>query len=180
MKNLSFLFLLLMGLGLTSCSSNLTPFTQNLYDQNNWSERDLSKIQFYLSHDIVLRRDAGGSSSNIRDGKIRVVNGREVEEVIFPAGTPGVLIDVPRENRFAVSFEEDNNNFLLFGEGRKSGGRYVVLAKNWNKRIGNVKYKGKNWSIDTNSAYASLLVDIKKARKVIRKSESVSGRRIDD
>lgn len=178
MRHILFLALASMTILLSSCSTKLTPFTQRMYDENQWSERDLSNIQFYLSHDVVLRRDAGGSESNITDGKIRVINGREVEEVVFKAGTPGVLVSIPKDNRFAISFEEGDDNFLIFGEGKKTSGRYVVLAKDWNRRVGKVKYHGKYYSIDTNSAYASLLVDIKKARKTIRKTESVGGRRI--
>ena len=30
----------------SSCSPRLTPFTQDLYDENGWSDDDLKKIQF--------------------------------------------------------------------------------------------------------------------------------------
>ena len=50
--------LLFIGLlFLSACSPKLSPFSQRLVDQNAWEEEDLKEIQFYLSDDVVLRRD---------------------------------------------------------------------------------------------------------------------------
>ena len=46
------MFVLMMA----SCSPNLSTFNQKLYEENQWSEEELKKIQFYLSDDIILTR----------------------------------------------------------------------------------------------------------------------------
>ena len=164
---------------MSSCSSELRPFTQRMYDEFNWSENELQQIQFYLSDDITLWRDAGNEESVIKDGKIRVVDGREVEEVKIKKGTPGVVVFSPKENRFAVSFDSEDDNFLMFGPNKKVNGRYVLLAKEWKNKRGKVTYGGNTYNTNTQSAYAALLVDIKAARKVNYNSSSPGGRRVE-
>lgn len=163
---------------LSSCSKTLTPFSQRVYEKYNWSTDELRKIQFYLSDDIVLQRSLGKNETSIRQGKIRVVDGREVEEVIFKKGTPGVFVFSPRTNRFGISFEDDDDGYLMFGPNPKVGERYVLLAKEWKRSRGKVTYKGKTYSTNSESAYASLLVDLSKANKTRYKSKTVGGRTI--
>ena len=43
-------------LATVSCSPELRPFTSNILQEGGWSDNDLQKIQFYLSDDIVIRR----------------------------------------------------------------------------------------------------------------------------
>ena len=100
-------FFALVLIGLSSCGPTLTPFTQRLYQENDWSEPELKRIQFYLSDNIVLRRQVSGGSSEIIRGEIKIVDGQKVEEIFFRKGTPGVLLFKPKEKRFAVSFEEN-------------------------------------------------------------------------
>jgi outer membrane protein assembly factor BamE (lipoprotein component of BamABCDE complex) len=50
MKNLSLLaFAALVMVCFSSCSPKLTPFTQNLYQENKWTENELSQIQEAVS-----------------------------------------------------------------------------------------------------------------------------------
>jgi hypothetical protein len=175
LRNIMFLFL--AGLFLSSCSPKLSPFTQRMYDDFSWSESELKSIQFYLSDDIVLRREKGSDNSEIDDGKIRVKDGRRVEEVIFKEGTPGIVVFTPKENRFAVSFDE-SDNYLIFGPSKKNGGRYTLRAKDWERRYGKISYNGATYYTDANSAFTSLMVDIKKAQKVEYSSDKVKGRKV--
>ena len=80
---------------MTSCSNKLYPFTDNVYDELGSSSSALSKVQFYLSSDIVLYRDFGGKSTSVENGSIKIVDGRKIEEVIFRKGTPGVFVFSP-------------------------------------------------------------------------------------
>lgn len=139
----------------------------------------MSQVQFYLSHDIVLHRGTSASKSKVEGGKIKVVDGSSVEEIVFPAGTPGVLVNESSSERLAVSFDDDSKDVLFFGPVKNSAGRYVILAKDWAQRRGTISYKGKDYFIDSQSSYASLMVDIKKARKATRKTQNVQGRRVD-
>ena len=162
----------------TSCNNNYKYFTQNLYDEHGWSERELEKIQFYVSEDIVLYRKLSGEDSRITNGKIRVVDGSEIEEVIIEKGTPGVFVQSPKANRFGIAFESDDNNFLMFGPNPKANGRYVLLAKDWNRRTGKVSYGTQTYDTSSASAAAALMVDIKKAKKIKYKTKKAEGQRV--
>ena len=52
-------------LALSACGPTLSPFTESLYKKNQWSEAELKRIQFYLSNDIVMRRELTGAKSEI-------------------------------------------------------------------------------------------------------------------
>ena len=176
-------FNLLLFVGLvvfTSCSPRLTPFTQDLYDEYEWSETELKKIQFYLSEDIILRRGYSSGSSSISSGKIKVINGKKIQETKIKKGTPGVFIFKPKENRFAISFETGKNRYLIFGPSRKKNGAYTLRAAEWDKETGQgeVTYNGKKYFTPTKSAYATLMVDLKKVGKSSVKSRTAKGRTV--
>ena len=160
----------------SACSPQLSPFTDRLNDEFNWSQEELQQIQFYVSKDIILQRNFNRGESTITGGKIRVINGREVEEVVIRKGTPGVLMFSPKEDRFAVSFEGDK--YLMFGPNPRQGGKYVLLAKDWNKNRGQISYDDRVYSADASAAYASLMVDLRKLRKVSYKSRKAKGRTV--
>ena len=163
---------------ISSCSPKLFPFTDNVYSEFDASDRRLSKVQFYLSGDIVLYRDFGGKRTSVENGTIKIVDGRKVEEVIFKKGTPGVFVFSPKRNRVAISFEAGDDKYLMFGPNQKAGGRFVLLAKEWKRNRGKVTYAGETWNTTSESAYSNLLVDLDKARNTKYKKTTVSGRKV--
>lgn len=177
MKNHSiYLLTLLSMILLSSCGKQLTYFTQNLYDEYNWSESELKQIQFYVSQDIELYRTAEGGNSSIEDGQIKVKSQRKVDQVIIKAGTPGILSFSPKDNRYAICFD-DSGAYLIFGPGKKTRGRYTLRAKEWKERGqgGIVTYNGEEYYTSTENAYAALMVDLRKARKSVVKTKKASG-----
>lgn len=166
-------------LSLGACSPQLTTFTQRLYDEYDWTESELKRIQFYVSDDILLRRQLTGGTSEIISGEIKVVDGREVEEIVIRRKTPGVLLFLPKENRFAISFEaEGDDRYLIFGPNPKAGNRYALLASEWRRRGGKVTYEGRKFDVEASSAFAALMVDLKKIRKTSINSRTARGRRV--
>ncbi len=168
-------------LTITACSPKLTPFTQDLYDEQNWSDAELKRIQFYLSEDIVLRRQISRGSSEISRGEIKIVDGKKVEEIVIKRGTPGVFIFRPKDDRFAVSFEGGSDDrFLVFGPSKRNRGRYTLRARDWRNRRngGEITYDGRVYYTPSNSAYATLMVDLKKIRSVKVKSRTAGGRKV--
>lgn len=179
MKTVKTLFIAAALLTLGACGPTLTPFTERLYEQNRWTEQDLKRIQFYVSNDIVLRRDFSSSDSRIEGGTIRIIGGKQVEEVVIREGTPGVFLSSPKTNRFAISFEEGGEErYLMFGPNPRVGGRFALLASDWDRREGTVTYEGRRFRIDADSAYSSLLVDLKKSNSIAVKSRTASGRKV--
>jgi hypothetical protein len=166
---------------LASCSPQLTPFTQKLYDQYAWSEEELRKIQFYLSDDIVLRRKFAEGSSTIQKGKIKTIDGQKIEEIVFRRGTPGVFLFSPKDKRFAVSFESaEPPKYLMFGPNPKISNRYALLGKTWETHEGTITYDGETWYTTTESAFASLLVDLDRAQYLEQQKKVVRGQRVEE
>jgi hypothetical protein len=164
---------------LTSCSPRYTYFTEDLNKKQNWSQEDLMRIQFYVSKDILLTRAIDAGETSITEGKIRIKNGRKVEQVLIKAGTPGVLVLMPKEDRFAISFEEsDNEAYLMFGPNPKNFDRFALLAQDWNRENGKVHYRDKVYDVDSASAYASLMVDLRKVGENQYETHRAQGRTI--
>jgi len=179
MKNITYAIIAIFILILGACSPSLSPFNQRLIDQNGWQEEELKEIQFYLSRDIVLYRDYKQSASKIESGEIKMINGRKIEEVKIPKGTPGVALFQPKNNKLAVSFEnKGTDKFLIFGPNPKRGNKYVLLATDWKNKRGTVKYDDKTYSTNVESSYATLLVDLKESKKIKVNSRSAKGRKI--
>lgn len=172
--------ILFLGLIITTsaCGPTLRPFTKSLYEERNWSDADLKRVQFYLSEDIVMRRQLSGSSFEVLSGEIKIVDGRKVEEVVIRKGTPGAFLFSPKTNRFAIGFEESDSRFLVFGPSPKAGGKFVLLASDWNRYEGEVTYEGQKYNVSSRSAYASLMVDLKKIRKTTVSSRTAKGRKV--
>ena len=167
-------------LGLSSCGPNLSYLTEDLYADNRWSDDELKKIQFYVSQDIVLRREASSGVSKIESGRIKVVDGKKVEEIVIRKGTPGVFLFRPQENRFAVSFESGGRDrYLMFGPNPQARGRYVLLASDWKRTQGLVSYDNAKYYTPTSSAYAALMVDMNKVRRIALRSRTAKGRSVD-
>ncbi len=164
---------------LSACAPKMSVFTKTLYEENGWSDSDLSHIQFYLSDDIVLRRSLSKGESKITSGKIRMINGQRVEEVIFERGTPGVFIKRKKSNHFAVAFEDgDDTKYLVFGPNNSTAGDYSLLAMKWKGRKGIINYDNKKWKTYNNGSVAKLLVDLKKINQVSVKKHKVGGRKV--
>jgi hypothetical protein len=171
-------FLVCIAILSSSCGPQLSYFTQRIYDEGQFTEDELERIQFYLSSDVVMRRELSGGKSEVIAGDIKIIDGRKMEEVVIRRGTPGVLTYHPKEDRFGVSFEQ-GDQYLMFGPNPKAGNRYVLLASEWKRRVGTVTYDGRKYYVDGNDAYASLMVDLKKIRRVSVNSRIAKGRRID-
>jgi len=163
---------------LSSCSQQLNYFTEDMYSDYKWSENELKKIQFYLSEDIELESIRNASESKISDGQIRINKGQKIDKVIIRKGTPGTLMFSPSTKRFAVSFDEDSENYLMFGPNPKANGKYVLLAKDWKRHHGIISYGNKQYRTSSESAYAALMVDVKKAKRMSYSKKTASGRTI--
>ena len=179
MKALNLFFFACTSLLVFSSCARLTYFTEDLYEQQRWTDDELRQIQFYISQDVVLKRELTGGKSEIISGKIKMENGRRIEQVIIPKGTPGTFLFSPKPNRFAIAFEDGGDKrYLMFGPSPKYSDRFVMLASDWNRRSGKVTYDGKKWRVSSDDAYAALMVDLKKVERYDKKSRTAKGRRV--
>ena len=112
---------------LSSCNS-LTPFTQDIYSDLNLNSDEIKSVQFYLSQDIVLYKSINTDDATVENGKIKLKERHKSDEIVIKSGTPGVILFMPKENRFAVSFENDDDKFLIFGPNKRHNSRYTLLG----------------------------------------------------
>lgn len=179
MRNLLYLvgvLFMIVGIGCTQ----YRPLTSDLVKEYGWGESDLRQMQFYLSEDIVLERVKQGGKTEISDGKVKVIDGKKIDQVVIPAYTPGVLLFTPKSDRIAVSFEDDNDEkFLVFGPNPNYGDRYVLLAAEWQKNKGIVTYNGTKYVTPNNSAFSSLMIDMKQVNQYDKKQHVAKGRKLD-
>jgi hypothetical protein len=180
MKNIKlFLSIALFTTLVGSCSTELRPFTSGLMNEGKWSDDDLKRIQFYLSDDIVIYRDFTKGETQIVGGVIKIVNGREVEEIRIPKGTSGVFLSRLKNENFAIGFDASSNTkYLTFGPNPNRGGAYVLLAAEWKNKRGKLTYDNKAYFANTSAAWAALLVDLKNFRNMSVQTQTVKGRKV--
>lgn len=174
-------FTLLAGFFLLgACSPQYTTFSSDLYHSYKWSDEDLQHIQFYLSDDLVISRNIDEEKgATIAGGEIKIVNGQKVEQIRFKNGTPGVFLFKPKDENFAISFEDkDDTHYLVFGPNPKYDGKYMLLATEWKNRQGKVTYAGNKFY--TNSEVVPrLLVDLKRSGYSKTEIRTARGRKIE-
>lgn len=164
---------------LISCSPSLSPYTARMQDDFSWTEEELKSVQFYLSNPIVLFREVQKGDVTVREGKIRLRDGRKVEEIVFSAGTPGIYLFSPKSDHLAISFESGGSSrYLIFGPNPKFNNRYKLLAKEWNRNGGLVRYDGRVYQTTVASARAGLEVNLDKVSNTSVNKRRVEGRRV--
>ena len=162
---------------LGSCK-NLVPYTDSLKTKHNLTDDQLKHLQFYLSDPIVLQRHINESgSTEVTAGKIRIINGEKVEEVIIPSGTPGVLVK-DDNGKLEVSFERDDNHYLRFGANPDRYHSFVLLAGEWKGKIASVTYAGQKYFTSPESADAILMIDLHKISNYQKEERVAKGRRV--
>ena len=164
---------------ITSCSLPYTYFSKDLYENTQWSQEDIMRIQFYLSNDIILTRSMNSGETSIAEGQIKIKNGERVEYVVIKAGTPGVLVMMPTADRFAISFEEkDNDAYLMFGPNPKYEGRFALLAQEWDREYGIIHYRDQVYTADAGSAFSCLMVDLRNEGESKYETHNPAGRTV--
>lgn len=131
-------------------------FTEPLRGQLERSDLDLSKIQYYNSKKINLKREISSNEAKVSSGKVSLENGVMIEEIEIAKNTPGILIKAEDEKLY-IRFEEGNeeDNHLVFKKDAYQD--YEFSADVWSENSvantpdgsavlssyrGQVKYKG--------------------------------------
>jgi hypothetical protein len=163
---------------LFSSCKNLVPYTDSMKKKYGWNEDQIKRIQFYVSHDIVLHRELTKGSTEIVQGKIKTIHGSKVDEIIIPTGTKGVVTEIPRENKLLVSFELGDDHYLSFGVNPNASDKYVLLATDWKNEMGKVHYAGNEYYTTPDSKYAYLLIDLRKIENSELRQRVAKGRKV--
>lgn len=104
--------LLFFALIFTTISCKVT-FTQRIRNQAENSKIDLSKIQFYNSDKIILKRSLSSDEVKVASGQITIENGKYIEVIRILKNTPGKCT-VTANNQLQINFEDGSNRTFLF------------------------------------------------------------------
>lgn len=174
MKNWIIAAVVMVSLG--SCK-NLVPYSDALKTKYSLTDEQMKHLQFYVSDPITLQRKiTSGATTEVTSGKVRVINGEKVEEIIIPSGTPGVLVRNDA-GKLEISFEKNDDHYLRFGANPDRYQSFVLLASEWKGKIGNVTYAGQKYYTSPESTEAVLLIDLRKIENNQKEERVAKGRK---
>jgi hypothetical protein len=165
-----------LALSATACAPQRVAFTQGIRNQYDLGGEELKKLQYYVSGDITLQRDFRREEGEISKSHTLVTKeGGLLEEVLIPAGTPGIATEVG-ETSLAVSFEPGSS--LIFGSpptDRDPERKYRLSAKRWADYYGEIVYEGKIFYAVEGSGQAYLEVGVESLDAVEKKKKVLPG-----
>ena len=163
---------------LTACKSTI-PFTNDLRVKYSLDEAKLKRTQFYISRSITLQRGERTKDATQLDeeGKLIVSSSANLDVIEITAKTQGVCVKVLSGNKLAISFEDDDNNYLVFGD-PKNTGRYVLMGAEWKNSKGKINYGGKVYYIMPGGAAAYLKFEMKKFKNQKTTTRKAKGRKV--
>lgn len=147
---------------------------------------DLTQVQFYNSEEIILARQISKEELKVAEGKVRIENGKNIEEIIIPANTPGIC-ELHNEKTLKVSFDSGDGKNIPFlverrGDMVVAGSYFKIGAKEWTRssrgrKIGKLDYENKVYNLVRGSD-ARLMIDKSVLNKVERKTKVAKGRKL--
>lgn len=171
---------------LASCSGSRLYFTVDTKQEIENAGVDLSQVQFYNSEEIILARQISKEEVKVAEGKVRIENGRNIEEIIIPANTPGIC-ELHDEKTLKVSFDAGDGKTVPFLVERRNevvvpGSYFKIGAKEWTRsdrgrRVGKLDYDGKVYSIVRGSE-SKLMINKAVLNKVNRDTHVAKGRKL--
>jgi hypothetical protein len=182
MKKISlYLSILLL---LSACATQV-PYTNLIRDEFALdSEEKLAKVQFYISHTIVMDEEVKNeNSTTTSNGTLINSSSTKKESVIIQVGTPCVFDSYGTKDEILVRFETGEGKTLKFDSNSKNeANRRYYFDVDWNQAGGpKIEYGGVTYKIDVmrgspRSAY--IKVAKKKLEKVKRKDRFVRGMKV--
>lgn len=174
---MKYTFLFACLLTLSSCAPKHL-LNAGVIQTHQLTSEDLTRIQFYNTQDIVLTRYATvKSEKQTTNGNLEVVSGKQLEQVIIKPNTPGRVIRVIDQDQIAVSFEEGDNRWLVFGR-TKTDPTYRLQASKWNNGRGVIQYGDQTFYTNTGAGGVALAFRMKSIHSEQRKVTVAGGSRV--
>jgi len=177
----------LLGI-LSGCSSSrkmsrdYVPFTSQLKHRLERDSIDIKKVQFYIDQKLILSRYLDDEKAQVTSGKVRLENGKYINEVIVPPFTPGVCEDIQNGN-LMISFEKGSSD-MGFGLGSGyTANTYVLYGYDWRNGTAVVNFDNKKFRVRcatcTDVAMTRLLIKKNVVDKVEKKTHVLSGNKVE-
>jgi hypothetical protein len=173
---------------LSGCSSSrkmsrdYVPFTSQLKQRLERDSIDIRKVQFYVDQKLILSRYLDDEKAQVTSGKVRLENGKYINEVIIPPFTPGVCEEIQNGN-LMISFEKGSSD-MGFGLGSGyTASTYVLYGYDWRNGTAVVNFDNKKFRVRcatcTDVAMTRLLIKKNVVDKVEKKTHVLSGNKVD-
>ena len=161
-----FLFFLITIICLSSCKVSFNG-GQKIYLEKQGI--DLSKIQYYNSKSIILKRVVSSKETEVLSGTVTMQNGQMIEEIEIKKNTPGILTN-STENAMYIQFEPGvmKENYLIF---ELSPNKKFNLRHN----EGKINYHQSIYRSVITQPFPELLIKKKISRAVIYKRRKAKG-----
>lgn len=190
---------------LTGCASTV-PFTHEIRTEHDLGPDELEGLQFYVSNDVVLRREVEVRGRTIDDGQLKLHAGKSIEEVVIEKHTPGVAVAMD-DLSITISFEEGSALDFALKTGtpqplrlEPSNGGFaeppdpfpgdhgprLIDEPAFVDAIGNywldhdddnrVVFVGKDWELVDQSYRAHLVIDSSSLEEVVERRTTLGGR----
>lgn len=173
----TFLLICILALGTAACAPRVILDTQ-LISEYGLNPDALKQIQFYITEDVTLTRyENKAQKTQTAKGLLTVTEGRVIDQIFFKQGTKGKVVKQLDGKRLAVSFEPDDNRFLVFAPSDKKG-QYMLVAKEWKGDRAVLEYAGAVYLSNSNAGNAAIGFKLKRSMKVEEKQRAVKGNKV--
>jgi hypothetical protein len=181
MKKHYYLAIISAALILASCGNSKTYFTPAIRSRVEANSVPLTKIQYYVDRDIVLKRELEKGETKVTAGSVKFENGHYINIIVLKKGTPGVCT-MANPNKVSISFELGSGNYLNFGRTKMGtdDDPYRVLANSWVSDYGLITYEGKPYHIEPAGTEASIMIKTKWLRTTKVEKRQMKGRTVSD
>jgi hypothetical protein len=173
-RSLSLLVLALLTLATWSCKPK-SIFMEKARLALVENDVELRSVQIYNDKDIIMRTGKGTSEISQTGGKLIMVDGEQVMEIVIRAGTPGVITGM-QNGKFLVRFEAGDGKILQFFKNTK--GAFQIDAEKWIGLQGQVRYANIDFLLETQSKDVLLLYKEKKRFSSQAALRTVKGLRV--
>jgi hypothetical protein len=112
-----------LALALVSCAK--PAFTEAVRARFGLAPRDMERIQFFTSRDIVLQREIGDQSKTLSANGLSIREGVRIEEIEIPAHTPGVALRVEGDYML-ISFSREHPDRALWFALKRTDDKIVL------------------------------------------------------
>jgi hypothetical protein len=201
-------FVMLATTWLTGCAASLVPFTHEMRVQHELSDSDIQSLQFYVSNEVTLRREARTKGRIIDDGNLKLHAGKAIEEIVIEEHTPGVAVAIEAAT-IRISFSEGSAlDFSLRtaaaqplrqtepslggfatppdafpGERRHDEEPVSLLDELGNYWLDSdddtfVEFQGRQWETVEGTFRAHLMIDAESLEDVVENRTTLGGRRL--
>ena len=131
---------------------------------------------------LLLNRNLGSGDVSVKNGVVKLSNGKYINEVVIPSLTPGICMGMDND-KVLVSFEK-GNSYLAFGPGLAAIPPTIMycMATEWKLGTAQVTYDAEKFRARCGTcsdvASATLVIRKKQLEKWKRKTRTATGRSV--